>query len=91
MTNWNGDEIGRFASVDFLSKAKIYKPSLVVFLRMFEALKHGARVGIILCKEKDQTIIKYSVLEESEYLFASGYSLVLPSEDALKAVLEQVR
>ncbi|WP_295116963.1 PDDEXK nuclease domain-containing protein [uncultured Chitinophaga sp.] len=68
---------------------------MVVFLRMFEALKRNKddkpTLGIILCKEKDQTIIKYSVLEESEYLFASGYSLVLPSEDALKAVLEQVR
>ena len=64
-----------------------------MYVRMFEALRRGAddqpTLGIILCKDKDQTIVKYSVLEESEQLFASGYSLVLPSEDALKAVLEQ--
>ncbi|MCK7556224.1 PDDEXK nuclease domain-containing protein [Chitinophaga sedimenti] len=64
-----------------------------MYVRMFEALKRGAddlpTLGIILCKEKDQTIVKYSVLEESAHLFASKYSLVLPSEDALKAVLER--
>jgi predicted nuclease of restriction endonuclease-like (RecB) superfamily len=64
-----------------------------MYVRMFEALKRGAddqpTLGIILCKEKDQTMVKYSVLEESKHLFASSYSLVLPSEDALKAALEQ--
>ncbi|WP_295125561.1 PDDEXK nuclease domain-containing protein [uncultured Chitinophaga sp.] len=64
-----------------------------MYVRMFEALRRSAddqpTLGIILCKDKDQTIVKYSMLEESEQLFASSYSLVLPSEDALKAVLEQ--
>ncbi|MCK7555794.1 PDDEXK nuclease domain-containing protein [Chitinophaga sedimenti] len=64
-----------------------------MYVRMFEDLKRRPddqpTIGIILCKEKDQTIVKYSVLEESKHLFASSYSLVLPSEDDLKAVLEQ--
>jgi predicted nuclease of restriction endonuclease-like (RecB) superfamily len=64
-----------------------------MYVRMFERLRRlpddQPTLGIILCKEKDQTIVQYSVLEESKHLFASSYSLVLPSEDALKAVLEQ--
>ena len=42
-------------------------------------------IGIILCSEKDQTIVKYSVLEESKQLFASKYKLYLPSEEELAA------
>ena len=64
-----------------------------MYVRMFEGLKRGKddnpTLGIILCTEKDHTMVKYSVLEESKQLFASKYSLVLPSEDELKTELER--
>ena len=37
-------------------------------------------VGIILCANKDETIVRYSVLHGNEKLFASKYRLILPSE-----------
>ena len=37
-------------------------------------------VGIILCAQKDVSVVRYSVLHENEQLFASRYKLVLPSE-----------
>ena len=40
-------------------------------------------IGIILCTDKDQTIVKYSVLNESRQLFASKYKLYLPTEEEL--------
>ena len=46
-------------------------------------------VGILLCGHKDQAMVRYSVLHESEQLFASKYRLVLPSEDELRAELER--
>jgi len=49
-------------------------------------------IGIILCSEKNETIAKYSVLNESKRLFASKYKLFLPTEKELvkelKAELE---
>ncbi len=45
-------------------------------------------IGIILCSEKNETIIKYSVLEESQQLFASKYKLYLPTEAELIQELE---
>jgi predicted nuclease of restriction endonuclease-like (RecB) superfamily len=48
-------------------------------------------IGLILCTDKDQTIVKYSVLNESKQLFASKYMLYLPSEEELKAELERER
>ncbi len=46
-------------------------------------------VGILLCGHKDQSMVRYSVLHESEQLFASKYRLILPSEDELRAELER--
>ncbi len=40
-------------------------------------------VGILLCGSKDQSVVRYSVLNESEQLFAGKYRLVLPSEEEL--------
>ena len=40
-------------------------------------------VGIILCTERDNTIVKYSVLNDNRQLFASKYKLCLPTEDEL--------
>jgi predicted nuclease of restriction endonuclease-like (RecB) superfamily len=40
-------------------------------------------IGIILCTEKNETIVKYSILKESKQLFASKYKLYLPTEREL--------
>ena len=45
-------------------------------------------IGIILCAEKNETIVKYSVLKDSKQLFASKYKLYLPTEEELKRELE---
>lgn len=41
-------------------------------------------IGIILCSQKNETIVKYSVLKESKQLFASKYKLYLPTEKELQ-------
>lgn len=48
-------------------------------------------VGLILCTEKDHTVVKYSVLNESHRLFASKYRLYLPTEEQLRAEVERER
>ena len=64
-----------------------------MYVRMFDDLKRGAddnpTLGIILCADKDETLVRYSVLRESQQLFASKYRLVLPSEEELQAELER--
>lgn len=67
-----------------------------MYVRMYNALKKGAddnpTIGIVLCTEKDETIIKYSVLTENEHLFASKYRLYLPKEEEeLKKLIVQDR
>jgi predicted nuclease of restriction endonuclease-like (RecB) superfamily len=64
-----------------------------MYVRMFDDLQRGEddnpTVGLILCTEKDRTIVKYSVLNENKQLFASKYMLYLPSEEELARELER--
>lgn len=64
-----------------------------MYVRMFDDLKRGEgdnpTIGIILCADKDETIVKYSVLKESEQLFASKYRTILPTENELEEELER--
>lgn len=46
-------------------------------------------IGIILCSAKDHTVVKYSALNESRQLFASKYTLYLPTEAELRQELER--
>ena len=66
-----------------------------MYVRMYEDLfkseDDNPTIGIILCSEKTEAVVKYSVLSESQQLFASKYLLHLPSEAELKAELERER
>jgi predicted nuclease of restriction endonuclease-like (RecB) superfamily len=48
-------------------------------------------LGVILCTEKNNTIVKYSVLNDSQQLFASKYKLFLPSEEEFAREMEAER
>lgn len=64
-----------------------------MYVRMFDDLKRGEddnpTIGIILCDSKDETVVKYSVIQESQQLFASKYQRILPTEEELIAELER--
>jgi len=64
-----------------------------MYVRMFDDLKRGTddnpTIGVILCTEKSQTVVKYSVLSGSEQLFATKYRLYLPTEEELVAEIER--
>ena len=46
-------------------------------------------IGIILCTEKEETVVRYSVLNESKHMFASKYKLYLPTEQELIDEIER--
>jgi predicted nuclease of restriction endonuclease-like (RecB) superfamily len=66
-----------------------------MYVRMYDDLKRGPddnpTVGILLCEHKDKSVVRYSVLHESEQLFATKYRLVLPSEEELRQEIERER
>ena len=64
-----------------------------MYVRMYDDLKRApddnSTVGIILCAQKDASVVRYSVLHGNEQLFASKYKLLLPTEEELRAELER--
>ena len=66
-----------------------------MYVRMMDETRRttddNPTVGIILCTYKDVSVVRYSVLQSNEQLFASKYKLVLPSEEELRAELERER
>ena len=64
-----------------------------MYVRMYDDLRRSETdnptVGILLCGSKDESVVKYSVLDESEHIFASKYRLVLPTEEELRRELER--
>ena len=67
-----------------------------MYVRMYDDLKRNEgdnpTIGILLCSEKDETIVKYSVLSDNNNkLFASQYMLYMPKEEDLKQIIDQDR
>ena len=48
-------------------------------------------IGLVLCSEKSEAVVKYSVLADNQQLFAAKYKAYLPTEEELKRELEQER
>ena len=65
------------------------------YIRMFDALyknpDDNPTIGIILCSQKNEAIVKYSVLNDAKQIFASRYSLELPTAEELQHEIEVER
>lgn len=64
-----------------------------MYVNMYDELEKSKddnpTIGIILCTDKDETIVKYSHINDKDNLFVSKYQLYLPSEEELKNELEK--
>lgn len=65
------------------------------YIRMFDALykneDDNPTIGIILCSQKNEAIVKYSVLNDAQQIFASRYRLTLPTAEELQHEIEAER
>lgn len=64
-----------------------------MYRRMFDDLKKtegdNPTIGIILCTEKSETVVKYSVMNDNPALFAAKYKPYLPTEAELITEIER--
>jgi len=64
-----------------------------MYRRMFDDLKKPEgdlpTIGIILCTEKSETVVKYSILNETAHLIATKYMPYLPTEKELIDEIER--
>jgi predicted nuclease of restriction endonuclease-like (RecB) superfamily len=65
------------------------------YVRMYDSLftapDDNPTIGLILCTEKNETVARYSVLNDRKQIFASKYMLFLPTEDQLRLEIEKER
>jgi predicted nuclease of restriction endonuclease-like (RecB) superfamily len=62
-----------------------------VFEEQYRSEGDNPTLGLILCSERNEAVAKYSLLAESQQLFASRYRAFLPSEAELQAELQRDR
>ena len=64
-----------------------------MYIRMFDDLMRregdNPTVGILLCAERDETIVKYSVANGSHQLFVSKYLPYMPTEEEIRREIER--
>lgn len=64
-----------------------------LYVRLYEKQKRTSTdnptLGIILCSQNDETVVKYSMLSESKQLFASQYKLYLPTDEEFKQIMSR--
>ncbi|MGL5110373.1 MAG: PDDEXK nuclease domain-containing protein [Vibrio ordalii] len=65
------------------------------YVRLYDEKRKGdddnPTIGLVLCSEKSEAVVKYSVLADQKQLFAAKYLPYLPTEEELKRELERER
>lgn len=66
---------------------------LDMYVRMYDDLvkadDDNPTIGVLLCTDTDSTIAKYSVLNESQQIFAAKYMTYMPTEEELRHEIER--
>ncbi|MDR1340640.1 MAG: DUF1016 domain-containing protein [Prevotellaceae bacterium] len=77
-------KIGKLTHQD-LGQMQMY----VNYYDRFVRLEHENRtIGIILCRDKSDTLVKITLPEDNRHIYASRYKTVLPSREELKKLME---
>ena len=58
------------------------------FDREVKLADENKTIGIILCQNKSEAVVRYTLPEDNEQIFASKYQTILPGKDELKKLIE---
>jgi len=65
------------------------------YVRLYDEQRKGSddnpTIGLVLCSEKSEAVVKYSVLADNQQLFTAKYLPYLPTEEELKQELQRER
>ena len=64
-----------------------------MYVRIYDDLKRNEgdnrTIGILLCADKDETIVKYSIINDNKQIIAKKYMLYMPTEKEFKKIMEK--
>lgn len=78
-------KIGKLKHQD-LGQMQMYVNYYDRFVKMDDENK---TIGIIICKEKNDTLVEITLPESNEQIFASKYLTVLPTKEELKKIVDE--
>lgn len=55
--------------------------------RFVKLPEENKTVGIVLCRDKNKTLVEMTLPENNDSIFASRYQTVLPDKESLKQLL----
>ena len=61
------------------------------YQREITAPEENPPIGIVLCTDKSEAVVRYTLPEDNQQIFASRYKLYLPTETELAAELQRER
>jgi hypothetical protein len=61
-----------------------------IFLTRITDEDEHKTIGIILCKDKSESLVKLTLPEKNNQIYASKYLTVLPKKEELKKLLEEI-
>ena len=61
------------------------------YQREITAADENPPIGIVLCADKSEAVVRYTLPEDNQQIFASRYKLYLPTETELAAELQRER
>jgi hypothetical protein len=61
------------------------------YQRELTAAGENPPIGIVLCADKSEAVVRYTLPEGNRQIFASRYKLYLPTEEELAAELQRER
>jgi len=61
------------------------------YLRELTAEDENPPIGIILCLDKSEAVVRYTLPESNKQIFALRYKLYLPTEEELAAEITKER
>ncbi|MGA2067206.1 MAG: PDDEXK nuclease domain-containing protein [Thermoguttaceae bacterium] len=65
--------------------------SLPYYQREITAPDENPPVGVVLCTDKSEAVVRYTLPEDNQQIFASRYKLYLPTETELAVELQRQR
>ena len=86
-----------FVLIDLKTKAPSHKDigQMDMYRRLFDKRmkkeSDNPTLGVLLCSELDEDVVRYSIIADSEQLFVSKYKLYLPSDEELRAEIERAK
>lgn len=55
--------------------------------RVVKLSEENKTIGIIICREKNDTLVKMTLPQDNEQIFASKYEMILPSKEEIKKLI----